>query len=194
MTAAEQAKTLYCMGCGEEVPTHQVEVTGGIEVRCSCCGFALEARQLVFEMMLDCIILADDELLFRTLLKDLLIEERVGNEVVACESGQAFLAECVRRFRDGRSISLVVLDILMAPIDGPAAGLGLRALEKGFDLHPPIPILFLSGLPADDALRKALQGTAPALYLNKGKDAAPPRLARRLKELVPHLLGATRPR
>jgi CheY-like chemotaxis protein len=193
MMGTESARSLYCMGCGEEVPIYNVEVAGRIEVRCSCCGFALQTVPIGVDRALECIVLADDELLFRTLLTDLLLEEQVGREVVACESGPALLTEYVRRIRAGKPISLVVLDIVMPTMDGTSSGLALRAVEKGFGL-PPVPILFLSGLRADEALRKAMERCVPALYLNKGKDAAPPRLARRLKELIPQLLASLRPR
>jgi len=193
MTGAGEIRSAYCMSCGEEVPTYRVEVEGGAEIRCAPCGFTLETARTPLGAVLECIVLADDELLFRTLLADLLVEQKVAREVVGCESGPALLSECVRRFRAERPISLVILDILMAPMDGSVAALALRALEKGLDRPSPVPILFLSGMRADDSLRQVLQSCGPALYLNKGKDATPPRLAGRLKDLIPHLL-MVRPR
>ena len=190
MTGGEQARSLYCMSCGEEVPTYVVEVAGGAEIRCAPCGFTLETARTPLGAVLECIVLADDELLFRRLLSDLLVEEKVAKEVVGCETGPALLTECVRRFQAERPISLVILDILMAPMDGAVAALALRALEKGLDRPALVPILFVSGMQADDSLRRIIEHCGPALYLNKGKDASPPRLARRLKELIPHLLTA----
>jgi CheY-like chemotaxis protein len=188
MRGAGEIRSAYCMSCGEEVPTYRVEVEGGVEVRCAPCGFTLETAGAPLGSVLECILLADDELLFRTLLADLLVEQKVAREVVGCDGGPALLSECVRRFRAERPISLVILDILMTPMDGSAAALALRALEKGLDRSSPVPILFLSGVRADDSLRQVLQSCGPALYLNKGKDSTPPRLAGRLKELIPHLL------
>lgn len=192
MTPAEQTKSLYCMSCGEQTPTYQVKEGPKVELRCSYCGFTLERGRIDLDAALECIILADDELLFRSLLSDMVIGEKLSQEVIACESGAHFLTECVRRFRDQRPISLVILDILMAPMDGSAAAVALRALEKGFDLPTPIPILFVSAVRADDALRRMVQGLVPAGYLNKGKDAAPPRLASRIKEIIPHLFTPVR--
>lgn len=193
MTAAAQSKSLYCMSCGEEAPTYSVERGENGELRCACCGFTLQERPgITFEKTLECIVLADDERLFRSLLSDILIGERVGKEVIACEGGAQLLTECVRRFRDNRHVSLVILDILMKPMDGSVAALALRALEKGFDLPTPVPILFVSAVRADESLRRLTEVTAPALYLNKGKDAAPPLIARRIKELIPHLLTSPR--
>jgi CheY-like chemotaxis protein len=192
MTAAEGDKSLYCMSCGEDVPIYRVEEVGKAETRCAFCGFTLEKGHSALEGVVECIVLVDDELLFRTLLKDLLIEEQVTKEVIACDSGPAFLTECARRFRDGRPVSLVLLDIVMTPMDGPTAALALRAVERGLDRPAPVPILFISAVRADDSVRRITEACAPALYLNKGKDAAPPRLARRLKELMPHLLSPVR--
>ncbi len=188
MTEGEQVRSLYCMSCGEEVPTYEVQVAGGAETRCAPCGFTLETVQTPLGSVLECIVLADDELLFRNLLSDLLVEEKVAREVVGCETGSALLTECVRRFQAAQPISLVILDIVMAPMDGAVAALALRALEKGLDRPAPVPILFISAMRADDSIRRIVEQCGPALYLNKGQDASPPRLARRLKELIPHLL------
>lgn len=193
MTPTEHDSTLYCMGCGERAPTYKVAEGGEVELRCAYCGFTLEKTRAPLDTALECVVLADDERLFRTLLKDLLTEEKVATEVIACESGAEFLTECVRRFRHHRPISLVIMDILMKPMDGSVAIQALRALEKGFEIPAPIPILFVSAVRADDGLRKIIQALAPALYLNKGADAAPPRLTRRIKEMIPHLLASARP-
>lgn len=193
MTGAAQPKSLYCMSCGEDAPTYSVERGKNVELRCAYCGFTLQERAgIAFDKALECIVLADDERLFRSLLSDILMQEQVGQEVIACESGAHLLTECVRRFRDDRPISLVIMDILMKPMDGSVAALALRALEKGFDLPTPVPILFVSAVRADESLRRLTEGCKPALYLNKGKDAAPPRIARRIKELIPHLLTSAR--
>lgn len=193
MIGAAQPKSHYCMSCGEDAPTYRVEREKSVELRCVYCGFTLQEKTgIAFGKALECIVLADDERLFRSLFSDILIQEQVSREVIACEGGAPLLTECVRRFRDGRPISLIILDILMKPMDGSVAALALRALEKGFDVAAPVPILFVSAVRADESLRRLTEVTAPALYLNKGKDAAPPRIARRIKELIPHLLTLAR--
>lgn len=192
MTGAGQEKTQYCLSCGEDVPIYRAEVEGRAEVRCAYCGFTLGTAQTASDVALECIVLADDDLFFRNLLSDILTEERLVQEVIACDSGAALLTECVRRFHAQRPIALVILDILMAPIDGSAAALALRALERGFELPTPVPILFLSGVRADDSLRQVTQDCAPALYLNKGKDVSSPQLARRIKDLIPRVLASGR--
>ncbi len=179
----------YCLSCGEGVPTYRVEQAERVEIRCAYCGLPLEAAARISGGVPECVIFADDELLFRRLLTDILAGEGLARQVITCESGPALLTQCVHRLRDRLPIHLVILDILMAPMDGPTTGLALRAVEKGFGLLEPIPILFFSAVRADEALRKVLQNSAPAFYLNKGSDASPARLAERLQELFPHLLA-----
>lgn len=188
MTEAEQRKRLYCLGCGEEVPTYTVAVQNKVEVRCAYCGFTVELVEPALDAIIECVVLADDDLLFRRLFVDLLIQAKLAKEVITHENGPALLTECARRFRTGHPISLVVLDILMTPMDGSAVAFALRALEKGFDLSPPVPILFLSAVRADDSIRRLTEACAPALCLNKGKEVAPPQLAQRVKDIIPSLL------
>ena len=211
MKEARQGKSQYCLSCGDEVPTYRVQEWGDVEVRCAYCGFTVgkaridpaagTAPEVVVDEPLEvapdvthavapeCILLADDDAFFRTLLSDILNGQWVVNEVISCESGAALLTECVRRFRDDRPVTLVILDIVMRPMDGAAAALALRALENGFNLPAPIPILFVSGIRANESLRQVIEDCAPALYLNKGKDATPPQLARRLEDIIPRLLS-----
>ncbi len=49
-----------------------------------------------------------------------------------------------------------------------------------------------SAVRADDSLRRMTEDCAPALYLNKGKDVAPPQLPERVKDIVPRLLKSAR--
>jgi len=191
---SEKKEVRYCLSCGEGAPTYRVEQVERVEIRCAYCGLPLEATARSAGGIPECVILADDELLFRKLLSDILQGEGLARQVIACESGPALLTQCVQRLRDRLPINLVILDILMTPLDGPMTGLALRAMEKGFGLPEPVPILFFSAVRADEALRKVLQNSAPAFYLNKGSDASPVRLAERLKELFPRLLAPAKGR
>lgn len=178
----------YCSACGEEVYTYTVLKDEGIEVRCSACGLPLELDPGPRAGNLDCIAVADDDRLFRTMLTDLLIERGLALKVLACEDGAEFLAQMTGRIRHQLPTRLAILDILMHPLDGTAAAIALRALEKGFGLPQPIPILFLSGVRVDEGLLKQIELAAPALYLNKGVDATPERLADRIQRIVTQLL------
>ncbi len=193
MTEAEQTNLAYCLGCAEDVPTYTVEVGDHLEIRCAYCGFTVKLAEPAPDAILDCVVIADDDVFFRKVLMDILIQEKLAKEAIARDDGPALLAECVRRFRDERPITVVILDIVMAPMDGSAVALAFRALEKGFDLPAPAPILFLSAVRADDALRRMTERCRPAVYLNKGKDIALPQLAQRVKDMVPQLLKAAQP-
>lgn len=193
MTEPGQTKLSYCLGCGEDVPTYTAEVVDHLEIRCAYCGFTVELAEPARDAILDCVVLADDDVLFRKVLIDILIQEKLAKEAIARDDGPALLTECVRRFRDQRSITLVILDILMARMDGGAVAVALRALEKGFDLPAPVPILFLSSARADDGIRGMTEECRPAMYLNKGIAIAPPQLAQRVKDIIPHLLKAAKP-
>ena len=192
MTDAEQAKLRYCLGCGEEVPTYTVAVGNQVEVRCAYCGFTVELVEPAFDAVIKCVVLADDDLLFRRLFVDILVQQKLAKEVIAHHSGPALLTECARRFRGQHPISLVILDILMAPMDGRAVALALRALEKGFDLSTPVPILFLSAVRADDSVRRMMEECAPAIYLNKGKDVASSQLGQRVRDIMPRVLKSAK--
>ena len=188
MTEAGQRKLLYCLGCGEEVPTYTVAVQNKVEARCAYCGFTVELVEPALDAIIKCVVLADDDLLFRRLFVDVLVQEKLAKEVITHENGPALLTECARRFRSRHPISLVILDMLMTPMDGRAVALALRALERGFDLSPPVPILFLSAVRADDSIRRITEECAPALYLNKGKDVVPSRMGQRIRDIIPSLL------
>ncbi|MFQ5840506.1 MAG: response regulator [Candidatus Methylomirabilales bacterium] len=188
MTDAHQERLIYCLSCGEEVPTYTVDQGAQVEVRCTYCGLPLEVAQRASDTSLECIIFADDDPFFRELLHKILETGRLAREVIACESGPALLTACVYRFRDQLPINLAILDIRMTPMDGPTAAVALRALEAGFDIPDPTPVLFLSAIRADETLRKLLSNAVPAFYLNKAADAGPNQLAERLKALMPRLI------
>ena len=53
-----------------------------------------------------------------------------------------------------------------------------------FEVTWPAPILFLSALRPDTALRSFVARLQPALFLNKAVDATPDRLAIRLRKMI----------
>lgn len=178
----------YCPSCGEEVYTYTVQKEGGIEVRCSACGFPLGLEPGPPSRGLDCIMIADDDRFFRSLLATLLDKLDLTANIIPCESGPEFLSIAAERFRQELPIELAILDIIMSPLDGVSTALALRALEKGLKVAQPIPILFLSAVRSDDTLRRLIGRCQPALYLNKGSDATPEQLGPRLEKVIGYLL------
>lgn len=178
-----------CPSCAEEVYTYSAQVDGGIEVRCSACGFPLSLEAGPPPQALDCIVVADDDRFFRTLLTDLLGERRAAISVIPCESGTEFLTVAAERFREGLPIKVGILDIKMRPLDGFSAALALRALERGLKVSPPTPVVFLSAVPSDESLKRLVNLCQPALYLNKGAGATPEELGPRLEKVIRYLVG-----
>jgi CheY-like chemotaxis protein/ribosomal protein L37E len=178
----------YCPSCGERVYTYTVMKDDVAEVRCSSCGFPLSIDQAQSLQGLDCILIADDDELFRSILADLLVELGLTAKVISCESGIAFLRAITERFRDELPNKLAILDIIMEPLDGIATAISLRAIEKGLKVAQPTPILFLSALRYEEKLTRLIGRVRPALYLNKGSDATPDRLGPRLQKVIGHLL------
>ena len=186
--ADPQAPVRYCPSCGEQVSTYTVVQSGAVELRCSSCGFALGTEEGHPLRAVDCILLADDELFFRTLVADLLVDRGLAANVLACESGTTFLTLATERLLQGLANKVAILDILMEPLDGLATAVAYRALEKALKVVRPTPLLFLSAVRYHETLRTAISHCAPALYLNKGADATPDKLGPRLARVLGHLL------
>jgi CheY-like chemotaxis protein len=169
--------------------TYSAQAGDRAEVRCGYCGLLLELTEAAAPAPTGCVLVVDDDKFFRTLLTDLLTREGLAAEALAFDSGPSFLTQLTRRFRQEEPVRLAILDILMTPLDGLATAVALRALERGFDREAPIPILFFSAVRATEALRSHMVLCAPACYLNKGSDAAPERLAERLREIFERISG-----
>jgi CheY-like chemotaxis protein len=175
----------YCHGCGEEVLTYAVpSAQSSVEFRCSFCGLPLGRKLSVEQVGVNCVILADDEKFFRWLLRDLLVDQRLSQTVVACESGAELLAKFTERMRSRQWTDMIILDILMKDLDGMATARALRAVETGFDRAHSVPIVFLSCLRPDTSIRNFVARVQPAIFLNKAQDATPDRLALRIRKIL----------
>ncbi|MEP5938719.1 MAG: response regulator [Erythrobacter sp.] len=87
------------------------------------------------------ILLVEDEDMVRAVAERAL--SRAGYSVTACSDGEEGLAEIT----NGGEFDLIVSDVVMPGMDGPAMARGIR------ELQPDIPILFMSGY-AEEQLRK----------------------------------------
>ncbi|MBI4736627.1 MAG: response regulator [candidate division NC10 bacterium] len=192
MTTEQRLPFKDCPSCGEGVYTYTVQKEGSIEIRCSACGFPLSVDSGPPPQALDCIMIADDDRFFLTLLSDLLTERGLATNVIACESGTKFLSLAADRFHQGVPLKLAILDIIMQPLDGIATAVALRALEKGLKVAQPTPVLFLSAARSDDTLRLLIGRCQPALYLNKGSHGTPGELGPRLEKIIGYLLEQQR--
>jgi CheY-like chemotaxis protein len=179
-----QTTLLYCHACGEQVPTYTVRSAEGAELRCSYCGLPLGHQAPQDQARMESVLLADDEKFIRWILRDLLMEQHLAEIVVACEGGTELLTRLTERLRAKQHTQLIILDILMRDLDGVATAKAIRALERGFGVTWPAPILFLSALRPDAAIRSFVARLQPALFLNKAVDATPDRLAIRLRKMM----------
>ena len=91
------------------------------------------------------VLVVDDEPLVRSIAVRALEEQ--GYEVLSADSGAEALELFERRPRDVR---LVVTDVAMAGIAGPELGHRLLAMQ------PELPVLYMSGYPLDEVLRRGL--------------------------------------
>lgn len=87
------------------------------------------------------ILLVEDEDMVRAVAERALA--RAGHEIIACPGGEEGLAA----IEDGSAFDLVVSDVVMPGMDGPAM---VRAIRER---RPDIPVLFMSGY-AEESLRK----------------------------------------
>ena len=129
-------------------------------------------------------LIAEDTKLLREMLKDQFVSEGVSKKVIDCADGEAFLEQAAGVYARGDNLGLVVLDANMPILDGYRAALALRAMERGLGRETPVPILFFTGVPCDEAFRKVLERCAPARYVNKGADADPAELVTRIKSVL----------
>ena len=183
------ARFQYCAGCGEQVVVYAVPTEAGAELRCSYCGLTLRLPSPRPAAPMGCVLLADDEKFFRSLLSELLVEQRLAETVVPCVSGAELLTKLSERLRARQDTHLVILDIVMQDLDGIVTARAIRAVEHGFGVARPVPILFLSGVRPDTALRTFVARMQPALFLNKAVDATPERLAMRLRKMADYFAG-----
>jgi len=177
----------YCPSCGEEVVTYALEKMGVTAHHCYECSLCLDWQAQDASPELQGVYVVDDDPLMAAVLTDLLPAIGIARQVMAADSGPDFLQLATRHLRDGGALGLVILDYMMAPVDGASTAFALRAIERGFGVSPPIPILFFSARRCDDRLRRAMAACQPALYLNKGQDLEGDRLTVRLKELAGRL-------
>jgi len=91
------------------------------------------------------ILLVEDEDMVRAVAERALA--RAGYQVIACPGGEEGLAAIQQAKADGSEFDLVVSDVVMPGMDGPAMVREIR------ETHPDMPILFMSGY-AEEQLRK----------------------------------------
>jgi len=179
---------MYCPSCGEDVSTFVVFEGEGESKCCFQCGMNLSAAASRNARILDYMLVAEDSLVFREVLKDKVEELGIAKEVGLAGNGEEFLETFTQRAFAKKPLSVAVLDIRMPGMNGMNAAMALRAIERGLGKKKPVPILFFSSLKCDDTLREVFKRCAPARYINKGNATSPDELSDRLVEVINRLM------
>ena len=176
----------YCICCGEEVPCNVVVRNERRELTCSYCGFTLDIENL-WEDTKSSIntyaLIAEDSKITRTILKELVLKKAIASDVIAVTNGLEFISEYSKLSKKNARISFAIIDLNMPVMDGLTAARTIRSLEEKDGIMR-VPIIFFSGMKADEGLRRQMELLAPANYVNKGLDPDPEHLVRRVQGLL----------
>ncbi len=176
----------YCLCCGEDVPYNVVVRNERRELTCSYCGFTLDIENL-WEDTKSSIntyaLIAEDSKFTRTLLKELILKKAIASEVMAVTNGLELISEYAKLLKRNVRVSFAIIDLNMPVMDGLTAARTLRALEEK-DSIIKVPIVFFSGVKADESFRRKMELLAPAHYVNKGTDPDPENLVKRVQGLL----------
>ncbi len=191
-------ETKYCLCCGEEVRFNRIERNERIEMTCVYCGFLLsfedealltmqEPTSTTWSDRLQRILVADDSKFTRKIIRDLLVERNIANEIMTFENGLELTSAFAKLVTEKKSVDVAIIDINMPVMDGLTAAKTIRSIESQNNL-PHIPIAFFSVIKADDNLRNQMNMLAPANYVNKGSDPDPDKLAERVEQLLSYFM------
>lgn len=176
----------YCLCCGEDVPYNVVVRNERRELTCSYCGFTLDIENLWEDTKSSVntyALIAEDSKFTRTLLKELILKKAITSEVMAVTNGLELISEYTKLLKRNVRVSFAIIDLNMPVMDGLTAARTLRALEEK-DSIIKVPIVFFSGVKADEGLRRQMELLAPANYVNKGSDPDPENLVKRVQGLL----------
>jgi len=176
----------YCLCCGEDVPYNVVVRNERRELTCSYCGFTLDIENL-WEDTKSSIntyaLIAEDSKFTRTMLKELILKKSLASDVIAVTNGLELISEYSKLLKNNIRTGFAIIDLNMPVMDGLTAARTLRAIEER-DSIIKVPIVFFSGVKADEGLRRQMELLAPANYVNKGADSDPENLVKRMLGLL----------
>lgn len=191
-------ETRYCLCCGEEVRFNRIERNERIELTCVYCGFLLsvedesiltiqEPSSTLESERLHYVLVTDDSKFTRKIIKDLLMDKNLADEVMEFENGLELTSAFAKLVAEKKPIDVAIIDINMPVMDGLTAAKIIRSIESQNGI-PHIPIAFFSAVKADDNLRNQMEMLAPANYVNKGSDPDPDKLAERVEQLLSYFI------
>lgn len=165
-------KKIFCQHCNEYVLTYSVMRGAKEEICCLYCGLPLQAEEKSAtaqntNTVAGSILHADDSAFMRELVKDIVEKNSLCSNFMPFDSGERLIVEYLRSLLKGKLFNLIILDIRMPFLSGISTAIAIRAIEDAME-KPKTPILFFSVKQADDELKKFIEHTTPAFYLNKG--------------------------
>jgi CheY-like chemotaxis protein len=135
------------------------------------------------------VFIVEDANLLRRIVKDLLSERNLFDEVIDCDDGDSFIEAYAKSLADGVRPGLVVLDINMPRLDGIDAALAMRAIETAMNIKRRTPILFFTTRVSDESFKAFLRDIGSARYIRKGEDGDSERLGSRLLTVLERLMA-----
>ena len=165
-------KKIFCKHCNEDVLTYSVIRDGKEEICCLYCGLPLQKEEKSktsqnANFVSDTILHADDSAFMRELVKDIVEKNSLCLNFLPFDNGERLIVEYLKSLLNGKRFNLIILDIRMPFLSGISTAIAIRAIEEAME-KPKTPILFFSVKQADDELKKFIEHTSPAFYLNKG--------------------------
>lgn len=137
------------------------------------------------------ILIAEDSPLLLALLKDALLAHGVGGSVEGLPDAERLYEAYLRRMDELERVKLLVIDIGLPGEDGLSLGRRVRELERARGAWP-TPMVFFSGRPEDDEIKRALSDCFPARYVQKFDEGGPAQVAREGALLMRRMLDGGR--
>lgn len=188
-------KKVFCPHCNQEALTYTVIREGGEEICCLYCGMLLERPPQKKDIeaqpvgsKLKTVLYTDDSLFMRELVTDIFSNKKEYiKDFITFDSGESLIYHFTKLLIEKKKTDLIILDIRMPHLTGIGAANAIRAIERAFNVSA-IPFLYFSSKEADDELKKLIEHTAPAYYLNKGASTNIEELEKRLIKSVMAIL------
>ncbi len=184
---------IYCPSCGIDVEPFVLTGAGEEVIHCSICGLVLDSgagadAPSPAPTALSCVVIAEDTESIRNAVATMLKNQGIAKDVITAENGIEFVSHATGRLKEGKPISLAILDVEMPLMNGVQGAMSLREIEKQFGAKRKTPVLFFTSRKCDEKFKQVLQRLQPSSYVNKGASTNPADLAKRVNKVLTVLL------
>ena len=184
-TGAKSPNQQFCPTCGEYVDLYQAKVQDKMEHRCVYCGQVLDRTEVNLAHLQGSILTAEDSPLLRQMLKDVLLERNITQEVKTCQNGQEMVTLYTQMLLEKKIPGAIILDVIMPVMNGYFTAIALRGVEKAFPKQKPVPIIFLSAKDLDKDFQNVIKFCQPCHYLSKGENSeAPEKIGEKIESII----------